>query len=205
MKKVLIFIAVLMAVAGGQAAAVPMVAGETYQVWTFDDADNPALPELSLNPYGTATAAVGGPIGPVPIWVATLLGRDGVWENEGLEEVVLEVPNQMIRNPYKEIYVEIGFLGDLVGFSIIPIPFGGAVTLIDQKIEVVDPVSNWKKLMARFIIEPNPDREKICYSFLGQMSAIDYVIVNTICVPEPLTISLLGFGGLMMWRRRRAA
>jgi len=34
---------------------------------------------------------------------------------------------------------------------------------------------------------------------------VDYVKVNTVCVPEPLTISLLGFGGLMVRRRRRAA
>ncbi len=28
----------------------------TYQEWTFDDSDNPALPEVVANPYGMPTA-----------------------------------------------------------------------------------------------------------------------------------------------------
>ena len=178
--------------------------GETFQVWTFDDDDNPTVPEINLNTYGTATATITGGAAP-PEWISTLLERDGVWKAEGLEQVTLEIPNQMIRNPYKELCIEIGFLGDLANFSVFPQPFGGTVDLVTQNVELVDPINNWKKLTASYRIAPNPDSESVCYSFSGNVAAIDYVIAYTVCVPEPLTISLLGFGGLMLWRRRRAA
>jgi hypothetical protein len=69
---------------------------------------------------------------------------------------------------------------------------------------MVDPVTGWQKLTASYRIEPNPDKELI-FSYFASGAAVDYVAVYTVCVPEPLTISLLGFGGLMLWRKRRAA
>ena len=200
MKKLIIIIAVVVALAGGQAWALP---GETFQWWTFEDDENPAEPEINLNPYGPATATITAAA--PPEWIATLLGRDGVWQAEGSEQIALNVPNQMVPNPYKEIWIEIGFLGDLTGFSVIPTPFGGIVQQTSRSIEVVDPINNWKILTASYRIEPNPERERLCYIFSGDIAAVDYVKVSTVCVPEPLTISLLGFGGLMLWRRRRAA
>ena len=187
-----------MALAGGQALALP---GETSQVWTFEDDDNPAVPEINLNPYGPATATITGAA--PPEWISTLLGRDGVWQTEGSEQIVLNVPNQMVPNPYKEIWIEIGFLGDLTSFSVIPFPIGGIVQETSRSI--ADTGDGWKKLMASYYIQPNPYWERLCYIFSGDIAAVDYVKVYTVCVPEPLTISLLGFGGLMMWRRRRAA
>jgi hypothetical protein len=198
-KKLIIIIAVVVALAGGQALALP---GETFQAWTFDADDNPTVPEISLNPYGTATATISGGAAP-PEWIATLLGRDRVWQGEGLLELDIEIPNQMIHNPYKEISIEIGFLGDLTEFSVLPIPVGGIVDETSRSIE--DTGAGWKKLTASYRIEPNPERELLCYMFSGDIAAVDYVKVNTVCVPEPLTISLLGFGGLMVRRRRRAA
>jgi len=197
-KKLITIIAVVVALAGGQAWALP---GETSQVWTFDDDDNPAVPEIDLNPYGPATATITGAA--PPEWISTLLGRNGVWQTEGSEQIVLDVPNQMVPNPYKEIWIEIGFLGDLFDFSVLPIPVGGIVDETSRSIE--DTGAGWKKLTASYRIEPNPERELLCYMFSGDIAAVDYVKVNTVCVPEPLTISLLGFGGLMVRRRRRAA
>ena len=202
MKKLMTIIVVVVALAGGQALAQP---GETFQAWTFDADGNPTVPEISLNPYGTATATISGGAAAPPEWVSTLLERDGVWKAEGFEQVTLEIPNQMIRNPYKELYIEIGFLGDLANFSVFPQPFGGTVELVSQNVEVVDPINNWNKLTAWYLNAPHPDSESVCYSFSGAVAAVDYVKVSTVCVPEPLTISLLGFGGLMVWRRRRAA
>jgi hypothetical protein len=175
--------------------------GETFQVWTFDDDENPEVPEINLNPYGAATA--GFTAAAPPEWISTLLGREGVWQTEGVLELNIEIPNQMVRNPYKEICIEIGFLGDLLDFSVLPIPVGGIVQETSRSI--VDTGTGWKKLTASYYIEPNPDRELLCYVLSGDIAAVDYVAAYTVCVPEPLTISLLGFGGLMVWRRRRAA
>jgi len=198
MKKLITIIAVVVALAGGRALALP---GETSQAWTFEDDDNPAVPEINLNPYGPATATITGAA--PPEWISTLLGRDGVWQGEGLLELDIEIPNQMVPNPYKEISIEIGFLGDLTEFSVLPIPVGGIVNETSRSID--DTGDGWKKLTASYYIAPNPYWEQLCYVFSGDIAAVDYVAVYTVCVPEPLTISLLGFGGLMMWRRRRAA
>ncbi len=190
---------------GGPAFAGPLGYGETHQEWTFDDDDNPAEPESDpdLNPYGTATAIIESGAGAAPPeWLLDFAGRAGVWQAEPLVELVMEVPNQMVDNPYKDIYVEIGFLGELDGFAVYPVPFGGSMGLIRPHEVEVDPVNGWKKLIGWHRLEPNPGRERICYSFSGA-AAVDYVIVNTVCVPEPLTISLLGLGGLMLRRRRR--
>ncbi len=178
-KKLIIIIATVVALAGGQALALP---GETAQVWTFDDDENPAEPEINLNPYGPATATITG--APPPEWIATLLGRDGVWQTEGWEQVILDVPNQMVPNPYKEILIEIGFLGDLVDFSVLPFPIGGRVDEISRSIE--DTGDGWKKLTASYYIAPNPYWERLNYMFSGNIAAVDYVRVYTVCVPEPL-------------------
>lgn len=203
-KTSLLILVVAVMIAAGPVAAIPF--GETDQTWNFDNNSNPAIPEIDLNPYGTATAAITGSASvPPPEWAADLLGRDGVWQAQGILTITLNIPNQMIANPYKEIRLEMGFIGDgdLADFSVIPIPFVGSVELVSQEIVVVDPATGWKKLTAYYIIEPNPDWEFVCYSFSGALAAIDYAIVNTKCVPEPMTVSLLGLGGLILARRKR--
>ncbi len=200
-KTTLFILVVAVMIAAGPAATAGLLPGETQQGWAFGDNSNPAIPEIDLNPYGTATAIITGSVSPV--WAAELLGRDGVWHAEQMLDITLDIPNQMIPNPYKEIRLEIGFIGDLADFSVLPIPFGGSVERVSQAVEVVDPTNGWKKLTAMYIIEPNPDREVVYYSFAAGVAAVDYVIVNTICVPEPMTISLLGLGGLILARRRR--
>jgi len=202
----MLVVAVVVAVmiAAGPVATAGLLPGETQQEWDFGDDANPAIPTLDANPFGTATATISGlPGGVPPEWIfESSSGRNGIWTSESRLEIILEVPNQMIRNPYKEIRLEIGFIGDLADFSVLPIPFGGSVELVSQEVEVVDDVTGWKKLTAMYVIEPNPDREVVYYSFAAGVAAVDYVVVNTICVPEPLTISLLGLGGLILARRR---
>jgi len=203
-KTSLLILAVVVLMAAGPVSATPLQSGETQQEWDFGDNSNPAIPEIDLNPYGTATATIVGAVGgPPPVWIDELLGRRGVWQAEQMVDIALDIPNQMIRNPYKEIRLEIGFIGDLAAFSVFPTPFGGSVELVSQDVEVVDDVAGWNKLTAMYIIRPNPDSEAVCYSFVADVAAVDYIDVRTICVPEPLTFSLVGLGGLMLARRRR--
>jgi hypothetical protein len=187
------------------ALAVPIGPGETYQEWGFDDDANPAIPTIDLNPYGEATATISSTAaGAPPKWLADALDREGVWTAEGRLEVILDVPNQMIRNPYKEITVEIAFNGaqDVGGFAVYTNPLSQVVELVDRTIDVA--ADGWAIVIDKYYIEPNPDHEWINYHWLGDLIAVDYVKVSTICVPEPLTIGLLGFGGLMLRRRRKA-
>ena len=71
---------------------------------------------------------------------------------------------------------------------------------------VVVGADGWTTRTDKWHIEPNPDEEWINYHWLigdGDVIALDYVNVYTICVPEPMTIALLGLGGLVLRRRRK--
>ena len=68
----------------------------------------------------------------------------------------------------------------------------------------------WATIAADFHIEPNPYYEEIGikFRFNGEEAGglIDQVVIDTICgeVPEPMTVCLLGLGGLFLRRKRRA-
>ncbi len=212
--KLLQVVIVGMLFVASQALAIPVgPIGVTNQTWDFTTNANPAIPEFSESsfPRETPVGTIRGSLtGPPPVHVDELFGRTGVWTAEGLIDITLEVPNQEIRNPYKVILLEIGFRGDseLPAFSVAPTYLtspGGPVVVrkISQDV-VVDDATGWSTLFAEWYIEPNPDSESICYSFSGDVAALDYVNVYTECVPEPMTIALLGLGGLMLRRRRKA-
>lgn len=180
-----------------------LASNESYQSWGFGDNTNPAIPEFDDNQFGDPTATITSTdTGAPPQWLAETLGRDGVWTSNDRLEVSLYIPNQEIRNPYKEIIVEIGYFGELNGTAIYTNPF--AQETIPVSSDVVVGTDGWTTRTDVFRIEPNPDEEWINYHWLGEEIGLDYVNVYTICVPEPMTIALLGFGGLMLRRRRKA-
>lgn len=200
--KLLLVLVVVVTFVADQASAVTVGPGETYQEWDFGDPENPAIPTVDVNPFGTATATISSTLdGPPPEWLVQTLGRDGVWTGEGRLEVSLAVPNEPIRHPWKEIIIEIGFFGELNGFAVYTDPFGETVELVDRTLAVG--TDGWSTLIDRYFIVPNPDREWINYHWVGEVVALDYVNLYTISAPEPMTIALLGLGGLMLRRRRR--
>ncbi len=149
--KLLLVVIVSMLFVASQAWAG--LVAETYQAWTFDDDDNPAIPEIKENDFGTPVGAIlGSAGGPPPEWVPELLGRTGVWKADGLVDITLDIPNQMIRNPYKVILLEIGFLGGdwPAAFSVFPSPFGGTVQLVSQEV-----VLKWKTTNMIFVFIPS--------------------------------------------------
>jgi hypothetical protein len=60
-----------------------------------------------------------------------------------------------------------------------------------------------------FTLEPNPLREEILLKFDWPMTYqdsayVDQVVIDTWCIPEPVTLAFVGLGGiwLLRWRRR---
>ena len=65
------------------------------------------------------------------------------------------------------------------------------------------PTDNWYTYNGMLEIRPNPAGEWI-YFDLVQSTNIEEIVIKTICIPEPMTLSLLGLGGLAVIRRRRS-
>jgi hypothetical protein len=172
----------------------------TYQEWTFNDADNPAWPEFAANPYGTPTVELSGEPDYTFDWYSEYLGHTGVWHAEFLD-LRLEIPNRPISDEYKEIWITVIFQGKLDTDSVTPVPGGDKVTSLGQTITNIG--NSWKELVIGWRLEPNPESEIICMGFSGTGSSIDSVVVETICIPEPATLAMLGLGALALLAGRR--
>lgn len=174
--------------------------GSTWQEWTFDDNDNPAAPESSFNLYGTPTAVMTGTNGSVTFgWYASTLGGAGVWAGDMLK-IVLNIPNQPQQNPYKVIWFEAIYR---------------ATAIVQDPVLAVAPgfqwerfyydnggtANAWRTMVAGFKIWPNPTQENVSISLWGTGGFVTAMSVDTLCVPEPVTLLLLGLGGLVLRKK----
>lgn len=205
MKRHIILLAVYLGVASvSSACSVPVwrtdppgVPPTTYQMWTFDDGDNPALPEVVANAYGTPLATLSG--GCSLDWKWAYMGNYGVWYARTLD-IAMEIPNQEVLQGYKEIWSEVIFQGYLDEAGVSTDPQSAAVILLGQ--EIISLADGWKKLKIGWRVEPNPYSETVSMSFTGSGGYVDSVLVETNCVPEPATVFILGVGSLALLRKR---
>lgn len=201
-KPILIIVSMLLVPVIGQAAPLPWDIGDTgstHQQWYFNTDDNPAAPEVMLNPYGNSLAGTYEEFGyEQPVW------DNGVWRGE-LFEFGCYIPNLNCSDQYGDVWVEIGFRGEIMDSILIPSydeETYGSAELISEVITGDD----YKTLIAHWYIEINPQCEVLAYKFGGIGTAdaeLDYMIVDTMCAPEPATIYLLGLSSLALLCRRR--
>jgi len=175
--------------------------GASYAEWGFDTGDNPITPENydtpGTSPPEASITVTGDVYGEAGWYESGFLGRDGVWHGD-LTEISLVMPNYPLPNEYKEIWVEVGFRGFLIDYSIDD-PTSG-ITYLGQNEQWLP--DGWKILNIGWQIVPNPASETIYMAFEDSGADVDYVTVDTICIPEPLSIFLLGLGALALRRRR---
>ena len=181
--------------------------GTTFQTWTFDDAEYSALPEIISNPFGAAIAGINvGQYGSGWHYQLPGLGtQTGYWDIGGVGgSITIEIDNVPVQNPYKEIWIQITYYDDITGAPDVFVPGSTLVSSeLGMLVEHIATGGDWMLDQYVFRIEPNPSHETIqILSDPQWMSVIDQIVVDTYCVAEPASISLLAFGAITFLFRR---
>ena len=181
--------------------------GTTYQVWDFTPASqnpgnhNQFYPESEFNPNDNGKQ----------VYAQTVLGTwDGI---SALKSSVstgntivldLRINDYLNYNNYKYVWVDLGLTnGSVFDASVAAVAPGidVAVTNLDE------PAPHGIGTSFGFLIEPNPSYEDILINIhadsVNAPAVLDWIHVDTICIPEPATLLLLGLGTAMISRLRK--
>ena len=189
--------------------------GSTYQKWSFDSEDNPAVlsSDPGLNPYGDPTAFVTvGDLGSG--WQPNMGGfgtQTGLWDLGSLGTISIDLPNRPYDGGFKELWISVVCFED-PGWMVAPaveVLCGGVISFLGEETYLVEEDSisgQWNVRLTKWRIEPNPNSEHVLITSDVFGSVIDRIEIDTICVPEPASFATLLMGGpfLLALRRRKA-
>ncbi|MFA5423850.1 MAG: PEP-CTERM sorting domain-containing protein [Phycisphaerae bacterium] len=184
--------------------------GTTYQAWSFTNGSikPDADPEL-FNPYGKPDLS-----GFFQQYIPVLDDKDGIYALR--HEIDVLVPNSEATDGHKEIqlclvwksmndvmgeypdeysFILNGGLLDIPGVSVTS--YGDLVSnwYLGEKDE-----SGWYHSTFTATITPNPQIES--FTIKGNV-LVDYIAIDTICVPEPATMAIIAVGALVALRRKK--
>ena len=181
----------------------PADAVENYDVAYYKDMDQNGNLYNVLRQAGAMKAAYTNPAGlPYAEWV---------------DQTVFLVPNLMIEEKWKEIWILVDFIER--GVDLNPAYFGiDHIYVEDDKGHVYVPIQSlWDdsggQLRLHFVLDDQPAWEKIIFPHISYNLLYDIRTglggpvkdwnIATICVPDPATLGLLGMGLVVVFGRRR--
>lgn len=179
----------------------------THQSWDFGTGQSPVNADVDLNPFGEPKLGIHG----LHIdWLEETLGREGVWTiKNGWAQVEGIFPNEQNEHLSKEVWIQISLHTSIRGGAPIDVFFEyppGSYVATAKESSVVPDADGWVYQTYLFELTPQPDWEVIGLNFsvpVGDYVAIDELVVDTRCIPEAATLSLLSLGGLMLQKRRQ--
>lgn len=182
--------------------------GSTYTRWEFLTDNTDPTPEEQNNPFGGARLHVF----PTHPWEQMWGGRDGVWALSGL--IDLEIDNTLNPEPVKYVQIQLTWAGQYDSPAAVPTPtIAGELEngtpveweLLNESTIDLEPTGvagadpDWHHTTYLYALYPNPI---IDYIDIGGSIWVDELVVDTICIPEPMTLVLLGMGGLLLRKRK---
>ncbi|MCF7957746.1 MAG: PEP-CTERM sorting domain-containing protein [Phycisphaerae bacterium] len=183
----------------------------THQAWAFDNDNSPADLDVDFNPFGPPMAEIVGidpPFGPPDFnapntyWKAVDNGHEGVWRLYGESFMRFFIPNNPRENDTKIIQLQLTYrAGGQVGAEPEIFTYPDNVSMVLQDKVQLD--NYYYHAIWEIIIKPNPDIEWLAITPQDNLIYIDEAIIDTICIPEPITLCLFGLGGLMLRKKRR--
>lgn len=184
--------------------------GSTYAQWEFLENNVTPLPDNLYNP-GLGVPAL--TVYPTKPWEQEWGGREGVWALSG--EIITEIENYPEQNPYKLVQIQItwaykhDYNPDEPSIVLSALQVTGApvdsIVLLGSSTDVLEPTGeagagpNWNHTTYLFQIRPNPVIETI--DITGSIW-VDELVIDTICIPEPSTLLILGGGAGIAFLRR---
>lgn len=197
MKKSMLWRGMILLLAVTPVMAVTQPIGTTNQCWDFDqDIQFGVLPTDggAGNSFGTPVAIIQDMSGQGVSW------DNGVWSGSEFK-IILDIPNQPIANPYKSLTINIKYRGEVSFSWVADAVTGDHFTLIEEQ---PGQDETWQTLTQQWRFEPNPREEIVVIGFKGITAAaeLDQICIDTICVPEPATLSIFAIGAGLMLRRK---